>query len=534
MMKSLLNKGRFAALLTAAAMLCGCTAIPDHIPSAGTQESSAQATAEADEETRYDEVPARQYVIDSEDFSVKLNAEGGSFEGNVRTDGEFDGKGYIVLDSGMKLQHIVNVPSSQQYCIAVAAHSYDGAVIRLRTLNETVGAFYVPAAESTEFTMFAVDCVYLSSGPNILGFEVIKGSAALDYITVTNSTQVDGEYYKVSGSCAGSTTAVSTLGLMKFFRDSYGKSVIVGQNVTPGSNSEIEALEKETGRKPAMRTGDLMFSTPGQYEKNQSYADEEIRLALEWGRAGGIVSFNWHWYSPSDHTQYYADTSDFILGEAVTDRDISMANAEELAALRDSGIISDSTIALVNDIDAVAEALKQFRAEGIPVVFQPLPDGDGSMYWWSGSVKNYKWLWNLMFDRMDKYHCLNNLIWVWNGSDSDYYPGADRCDIIGQSFYESSGASFAGRFEALAGISGEVPQALAVTACDRFPSPDYMRRDNAMWLWFSIGSGECIITTSGELSEKYNSWQSLHDAYNSEICVTLDELPDFQEYAFQE
>ena len=131
-----------------------------------------------------------------------------------------------------------------------------------------------------------------------------------------------------------------------------------------------------------------MFSTPGQYEKNQSYADEELRLALEWGRAGGIVSFNWHWYSPSDHTQYYADTSDFILGEAVTDRDISMANAEELAALRDSGIISDSTIALVNDIDAVAEALKVAknygREDAIIVCLSGRGDKD------MDNIRNYK------------------------------------------------------------------------------------------------------------------------------------------------
>lgn len=534
MMRSLLNKLRAASLLTAVALLCGCTAIPDHVPSAGTAESSVQSTAEVTEEAHFDEVPAKQYVIENKDFSVKLNAEGGSFEGNVRTDGEYDGKGYIVLDNGMKLQHIVTVPSSQHYRIAIAAHSYDGAVVRLRITNETVGAFYIPAEDTTDFSMFAVDNVYLAAGPDVMSFEVIKGSVALDYITVTNSTQADRECYNVSGSCAGSTTAVSTLGLMKYFRDSYGKTVIVGQNVTPGSNAEIDALEKETGRKPAMRTGDLMFSTPGQYEKNQSFADEEVRLALEWGRSGGIVSFNWHWYSPSSHSAYYADTSDFILGEAVTERDISMSDAEELEALRGSGLISDSTIALVNDIDAVAEVLKQFRAEGIPVVFQPIPDGDGSMYWWSGSAKNYQWLWKLMFDRMDKYHCLNNLIWVWNGSDSDYFPGEDYCDIIGQSFYEDSGSSFAGRFSVLAGIPETIPKALAVTACDRLPSPDYMRRDNAMWLWFSIGSGECIITTAGELSEKYNSWQSLHDAYNSEICTTLDELPDFQEYAFTE
>lgn len=531
-MNNAMNKLKFTALITAAALLCGCTAIPDKSLSSAAQDS----TTESDEETtqeEYNEVPVKQYVLENTEVSIKLNAEGGAFSGNVRTDGEYDGKGYIVLDEGMKLQHIFSAETSQHYCIAIAAHSYDGAVVRLKALNETVGSYYITASNSAEFTMFAVDNVYLAAGPDILTFEVIEGSAAIDFITVENSTQAAPSCYYVSYSCAGSDTAVSTLGLMKYFADSYGRNVITGQCVTPGSNSEIDAVTKETGRSPAMRTGDLMFATPSVYEKNQSYADAEINLALEWGRSGGIVSFNWHWYAPTGHSAYYADTSDFILGEAVTDRDISMSDSEELEALRDSGLISDETIALVNDIDAVAEVLKQFRSESIPVVFQPIPDGDSDMYWWCGSPKNYQWLWKLIFERMDRFHSLNNIIWVWNGSSADYFPGAKYCDIVGQSFYENSASSFAGRFSALAGLAGDVPKAMAITSCDKLPSPDYMHRDNAVWLWFSIASGNSIIDTNGELSEKYTSWKSLHDAYNGTMCITLDELPDFQEYAFQ-
>lgn len=516
------------------AIFCGCSSIPDKNISEPHTEEVVQPTVEETVEAYGNEVPTKQYLIENEDFSVKLNAEGGSFEGNIRNDGEFDGKGYIVLDKGMKLQHIVTVPTSQHYQIVVASHSYDGAVIRLTTSNEPTGAYYIPAEDSTQFTQFAIDNVYLSSGPNVLGFEVVEGSAAIDYMLVTSSSQVNRDNYLISGSCVGSTTAVSTLGLMKYLRDCYGTYTLVGQNVTPGTNAEIDAVKKETGRKPAIRTGDLMYSTPSVYEDNKETADEEIRLALEWGRSGGIVSFNWHWYAPLGHSAYYSGKSDFILGEAVTDRDISMSGTEELASLRDSGIISDQTIALINDIDAVAEILKQFRAEGIPVIFQPLADGDTDLYWWCGSARNYQWLWKLVFERMDKYHCLNNLIWVWNGSDSDYFPGEKYCDIIGQGFFENSSSAFAGRFSVLSGISEETPKALAVTSCDRFPSPDYMRRDNAVWLWFSVGSGENIITSSGELSEKYNSWQSLYDAYNGSSCITFDELPDLQEYAFQD
>lgn len=528
-----MKKLKLTALLTAAALLCGCTAVPDRrLSPAETAEAENPATDEPTAE--YNEIPAKRYELENTGFYVKLNAEGGTFKGNVRTDGEFDGKGYIVLDEGMRLQHIVTADTSQHYRISIAAHSYTGAVVRLKTVNETVGAYYIPSSDSTEFTMYAIDNVYLSAGPDILSFEVIDGTAALDYVIVENSSQVDKSSYYVSSSCAGSDTAVRTLGLMKFFADNYGKSVIAGQCVTPGSNTEIDAVKTETGRSPAMRTGDLMYCTPSVYEDNKETADREIQLALEWGRSGGIVSFGWHWYAPSGKTSYYADTSTFVLADAVTDRDISMADGDELSALQSSGIITEETVALIQDIDAAAEVLKQFRSEGIPVVFQPIPDGDSSMYWWCGNPRNYKWLWELIFRRLDRYHSLNNLIWVWNGSGADYFPGEELCDIIGQSFYENSASSFAGRFSALADMTEDVPKPLAVTACDKMPSLDYMHRDNAMWLWFSIASGSAIVDHTGQLSEKYNSWQSLHDAYNGALCITLDELPDFEEYAFQD
>ncbi len=541
-MRSLLNKtgnvrkgsAAFTALLLSSAMLVGCAAVPDRDMSA---QSTAEATSQAgttEEAESFVDIPAKRYELENTDFSAKLNAEGGVFEGRVRTDGEFDGSGYIVLDNGSKLSHIVNVESSQHYRITIAAHSYTGCAVKLRAMNETVGAFYVPKSDSTEFSLYAVDSVYLPAGANILSFEATAGSAAIDYIIVENSTQAERSCYYVSYSCAGSSTSVSALGLMKYLADNYGKTVLSGQCVTPGTNAEIDAVSTETGRSPAIRTGDLMYSTPSMYEQNRSTADKETELALEWGRSGGIVSMNWHWSAPVGKSSIYADSTDIILGELVTDRDISMSDTDELNALLDEGLITEDTVALLNDIDAVAEVLKQFRAESIPVLFQPIPDGDGSLYWWSGSPKNYKWLWKLIFERMDRYHSLNNLIWVWNGSSADFFPGAEYCDIIGQSFFENSSSSFAGRFSALSGIAGEVPKALAVTSCDKIPSPDNMRRDNAMWLWFSIASGNTIISTDGELSEKYNSWKSLHDTYNSVLCITLDELPDFQEYAFQD
>lgn len=531
-----MKKLKLTSLITAAALLCGCTAVPDRNLSAApsTQEAAPSNEADTAEAPKYVEIPAKQYELNNTDFSVRLNAEGGAFDGNVRTDGEYDGSGYIVLDKGMALSHIATLETSQHYCIAIAAHSYSGAAITLKASNETVGSYYVPATKTSEFLVLAVDNVYLSYGPSVITFEVTEGSAAIDYIDITSSSQVKRPAYYVSSSCVSSSTAVSAIGLMKFLSDTYGNKTISGQCVTPGTNAEIDAISEETGRTPAIRTGDLMYSTSAVYEENKQTADNEIQLALEWGRNGGIVSMGWHWFAPTGKPDFYAQSSDFVLADAVTDRDISMSDLEELSALRDSGIISDAAIALVNDIDEVAQVLAQFRAEGIPVLFQPLPDGDTSMYWWSGSPKNYQWLWKLVFQRLDRYHSLNNLIWVWNGSSPDYFPGREMCDIVGQGFFENSSASFAGRFSVLADITGDIPKALAITACDKLPSPDYMHRDNAMWLWFSIASGNTIIDSRGDLSEKHTSWKSLHDAYNSALCITLDELPDLKQYAFQD
>ena len=105
-------------------------------------------------------------------------------------------------------------------------------------------------------------------------------------------------------------------------------------------------------------------------------------------------------------------------------------------------------------------------------------------------------------------------------------PGDEYVDIIGQSFYEGSDASFAGRFGALSEIT-KSKKILTVSSCDTLPSVDYMFRDNALWLWTAAGSGEYTLHRSGALSEEFNSVQYVKYFYNCKDTVALDELPDF-------
>ena len=521
-------------VLLAAALLSGCTEIP--VREQG-QTAEAPSTAESGESgfsrEEYAEQEVTKYDIDEKDVLLKLNAEGGVFDSTVRTDGEYDGSGYIVLDKEQTLVHIAEVQSSQHYRLGIAAYSYSGAAVSVTAAEGNLGVFYIPPVDTAGFELYCIDNVYLPEGATLLTFNVMSGSAALDYIVLEDSAPVSSDYYRTSVSVVGKNTGIHTIGTMKFLTDMYGVRMLTAQNVTPGTNAEIDAVFAETGRYPAIRCGDLMYSSRSADEDNSETAEKEIELALEWGKDGGIISMGWHWYAPDGGGFYASDTS-FTLADAPTERDIAEASIEEIEGMYNSSMISESCYMLIQDIDHMAETLKRFKNELQTVIFQPLPDGDSELYWWSGDAEAYKWLWQLMFTRMNRYHGLNNLIWVWNGSDADYYPGDEYCDIIGQGMYMNTSSSYAGRFAAMAHISPTTMKPVAMTSCDKLPDPSYCKRDNAMWMWIAPASGEYSVHTDGSYSETYTSWQRLNDIYNSRSCVTRDELPDLSTYALDE
>lgn len=523
-------KKRYLGLISllAAAQLCGCTAVPDRAPDS----TSAPAAEETEEVAIYEETLTKRYPVNKADAVYTLNAEGGVYEGEMRTDGDYyEGQGYVILDEGMTLTHIAEPEYAQHYRIVIAAQSYTGAVIQLGTARETAGYYYIPATKSPEFALYAIDCVYLPNAPTVLTFTVTEGSASLDYIIAENTDEVSADSYRTGTAAMSPNSTLSAIGAMKYLSESYGKHVITAQNVTPGTNAEIELLFNETGRYPAMRCGEL---APLTDKLDEERAEADLALAYEWGQKGGLVSYTWHWYSPDTVRSVYTEQTGFNLHAAIDGADIpeiAAADTDQLRALLETGALTAELRDLITDMDAAAAELKRFADADIPVIWQPLPEGETDLYWWGGNADSYKALWELMFLRFTEYHGLGNLIWVWNGSSPEFRPSDKQCDIIGQTLSEGSSASFAGRFGALASMEGFAVKPMAITACDRLPKPEYLLRDNALWLWTAIDSGDVIINPDGTLSERLTDWQTLHDAYNSELCITLDELPVFTEYA---
>jgi mannan endo-1,4-beta-mannosidase len=321
---------------------------------------------------------------------------------------------------------------------------------------------------------------------------------------------------------------------MDYLGEMFGQRVLLAQHVTPGTNTEIGTIYEVTGRLPAIRVSDL--AAYSRSFTGEAMQKDDIDLALEWAANGGIVSYDWTWFSPSmgigSTSHYFAAESDFNLDSAFTGVYIVDLEADAVRALFEAGAVSRACYELILELDHMAEHLKKLRDGGVPVLWRPLHQAGTGWFWWGNcEPESFKWLWRLMFERFSEYHGLNNLIWVWSGQSAEFYPGDEFVDIIGECLYNTDDTSglpqFVGTGDYSAGFgrSGRRRMA-AMTECALLPSPDLLNRDRALWLWVALYRGDFLVDRRGRLNEQLNTRERLERAYNHELTITLDKLPD--------
>ena len=185
---------------------------------------------------------------------------------------------------------------------------------------------------------------------------------------------------------------------------------------------------------------------------------------------------------------------------------------------------------MILDIDNISSFMQKMEDEDVTVMWRPLHEASGGWFWWGASgAEDYKWLWKLLYERMVNYHCLDNLIWVWNGQDKEWYPGDDYCDIVALDIYSSNhdyGVSPAA-FTELSEWAGN-RKLVTMSECATMPDPELVVRDNAYWLWFAVWNWDYIVKNgTTELSDAYTDYDMMKKVYDSEVMITRDELPDF-------
>lgn len=328
----------------------------------------------------------------------------------------------------------------------------------------------------------------------------------------------------------------NTQRLFDFLKSCYGRKFISGQQYLFESELEDLVYYRYSGRIPAIRGYDFMgiSGLGGGYD--------QVERALDWARrTGGILTMCWHWYAPDDMSDihklaaFYYKTTGY---DRKTGFDITRAVVDGTA----------ENEFVIREIDMVAEQLKRFEAEDIPVIWRPLHEANGSWFWWGNrgeetdgeerpSVAAYKKLWYMIFDRMMNYHRLKNLIWVWNGQSKEMEVHPNTFDIAGDDIYctPPNHLSQAERFKEISSYAhGKM---VTLSECGSIPEPDEMQRDGVKWSWWLPWWGEFVyergedrrpvLDENGEPrpNPTYMDEEFLRRIMNDERVVTLQDLP---------
>ena len=326
--------------------------------------------------------------------------------------------------------------------------------------------------------------------------------------------------------------------LLNFLADEYGKRIISGQMDTSWTtNRQMDMTARvfnDTGKYPALKGFDLI-----QHPFNNAPylgGREQINEAIEWweGRNNavallpespqihGIVAFCWHWRAgPSN--EFYTNRTSFRIPWK------NFALDTESESFRE----------IIEDLDKAALLLNILKERDIPVLWRPLHEASGGWFWWgaNGPVP-YIALWEYMYEYFTNVKGLNNLIWVWNGENTAWYPNPDTVDIVGVDLYSGNYRSLKQEFEKALAMAPLRDRIVALTENDRIPDPDECINDGMMWSWFMTWND--MGYTEGETrndnfwtGEAHNPQVRKDKVFNHPAVITLDKLPDLTAYRLE-
>lgn len=539
---------RTIALISAAAMCCSLAACGD-AQNGDDSESAAEtsAVAASDAASSDDGIKAvfgeirTEYNTDLDlsdypltksdvpaDFSLTVEAESGRLEGNAKANDFPDASGGAYVNGvnveGDALTMTADIEYSGFYDMNFLTMGSEGRVNNVLVDGMKVGD--ITTNSPAEFGDTLLSYIYLDKGTHEITITPSWGYVDIDCLILTAAaTPITEDTYKVEPTLVNPNADENTKRLYKFLCDIYGKYSLAGQYADEGrASSEYEKITAKTGKTFAVLGLDMGNYSLGS--KAHGAESKTVEYAYDWYKnAGGIVQLCWHWTTPEDYAVNAGDQpwySSFYKEGSKLDLDKIM-NGEDDAAYQ----------LLMDDIDNMASELARLRDAGVPVLWRPLHEASGGWFWWGNcEPESYKKLWNVMYDKMTNEHNLTNLIWVWNGQDPAWYPGDETVDINGWDIYAGNhvDSSQSGRFDDMATNYGTKTKLIALTENGCVMDPDKVFNDNARWLFWGTWSDPFTMKLGVVINDEYTTVELLTKAYNHERVLTLDELPDLQNY----
>lgn len=455
--------------------------------------------------------------------SVSYEAEDQALSGNLKVQKVhqgYSGSGYVdgFKDETDVLTFSVEIKEDDFYDLEFTSSS-DGSKVNFVLVDgNKVGEF---KTDWSKFGDSGVSRIYLTAGTHEIAVAKSWGWINLDKLTVVQSEALDEDIYNPVVKLSNPNATESTKRLFSYLLDIYGKQMLTGQNCDTGMiGTEMSAINKETGEYPAVLGLDFMNYSP--CNASHGVKGNSTEFAKSYVERGGIVTFCWHWTMPDEYVKgnwyssFYTDSCSFRLDKALSGED---ANGYQ---------------ALMDGIDAIAKQLLILQESDVPVLWRPLHEASGGWFWWGAAGADaYIELYRLMHDKLTNEYGCNNLIWLWNGQDKDWYPGDEYVDIIGTDIYPGNHVytSQIDKFLECTDCSTERKMVvLSENGC--LFDPDVAVRDGAMWGFQCTWGGEFVLKNSkfANYGEDYTEVSMLQKVYSSEHMITRSELPDLKTY----
>lgn len=461
----------------------------------------------------------------------------------------YSGEGFAYL-TGNAMGFKVTVPEDGMYRVTVRVAQIldkEGSG-RTETMSVNGSEYTKNVPYSNEWVDFDFGTVRLKEGENTIEFLNKYGYMAIDTVTVSVAEKKN--YSLATDETCDPDATPETKALMQYLKSVYGNHTISGQQEIYGGGHnnnyewENEFIEELTGKVPAIRGVDFM-----NYNPLYGWDDGTTERAIEWVKErNGILTASWHINIPIDFDNYE-------LGETLDWKDCTYKNYQSSGStFNTANILEEGTKEreyFELAMEDLAEQLQRLQDENVPIILRPLHEaqgnegnyGDGTSWFWWGDrgAEVYKELWKLLYTTLTEKYELHNIIWEFNSYDysnsQTWYPGDEYVDIVAYDKYNveynrgdgnSSGPNLlaiSSKFDYLFNLTNGTKM-VAMAENDTIPAMDNMIIEDANWLYF------CPWYDGGEdggtafLSEAYQDYDELIKMYQSEYCITLDELPE--------
>lgn len=468
------------------------------------------------------------YLDGDQEFIYSVEAESGVFTGNVRVQSKeigYHGTGYVEGFENEEDTCTVKISVEQDgmYDLSFISASLGGHKENYVYVDgENMGAV---AVDAKVFADSILEQVYLTAGDHEVTLKSYWGWILLDCVEVYTSKEINPEKYKIEPILANGNSSAVTKNLMSYLCDIYDEYFLSGQYCNTGQyGKEFVVIKNVTGKIPAILGLDFIEYSLSRVENGSKGSQTE--LAIDFWEDGGIVTFCWHWNAPSKYL-----TKEWYRGFYTEATNINLKRIM-------NGQDTEGYELLLKDIDVIAKELQKLQEAGVPVLWRPLHEASGGWFWWGASgAEAYKELYILLYEKLTNEYQLNNLIWVWNGQNKDWYPGDEYVDIIGEDIYpgERVYTSQVDRYiKALNYTQSRKLTYLTENGC--LFDPDLAIRDGAMWGSWCTWQGEFVAKDIGihTLSEQYTEKNMILNIYSHEKVLTKDDLPDFTTYSLGE